>query len=367
MGTIRRMNHSPARRRWLALTPALLASSCVHPEPAPPRVAGPHARLRELLLAMAADDSNTHGVLVRQAGQTLAEAYFTATDRPGGAWFSREVAFGPETLHDLRSISKSVVGLLTGIAIARGLVGATSRAVFDFFPEHADLVTPERRALTVQHLLDMATGWDWNEEAYSYADPRNSETRMSIALDPLRHVLELPFVATPGTKWEYCGGATLVLAEILERQARAPLATLAQDWLFAPLGVRRFEWRTGRGGKALAFSGLRLAPRDLATVGELLLTRGRHAGQDVVPADWIDWTRSPRYTGWDRYRYAAQWWHSQEGAALTWVGGWGNGGQRLLVVPDRELVVVVTAGRYNQPQNGRASMQLFARIVEALG
>jgi CubicO group peptidase (beta-lactamase class C family) len=356
-----------SRRRCLAVAPALLAApALLRSEPAAARVSGAPGPLRDLLEGVAADGTNTHGVVVRKAGQLLAEAYYTALDKPGGSWFSREVAFGPDTLHDLRSISKSVVALLVGIAQARGLLGDLARPVFDHLPEHADLLTPERRALSVQHLLDMATGWRWDETTYSYADPRNSETRMSLSLNPLRHMLALPLVATPGTTWEYCGGATLVLAEILERQARAPLATLARDWLFEPLGVRTFEWRTGLTGKALAFSGLRLTPRDLAAVGELLITRGQHGGKSVVPAEWVDSIRRPRYSGWDRYRYASQWWHSREEAALAWVGGWGNGGQRLLVVPDRELVVVVTAGRYNQPMNGRASMELFRRIVEAL-
>jgi CubicO group peptidase (beta-lactamase class C family) len=357
----------PSRRRCLALAPALLAApSLLRAEPTAARVSGAPGPLRDLLEGVATDGSNTHGVVVRKSGQLLAEAYYTAVDKPGGSWFSREVAFGPDTLHDLRSISKSVVALLVGIAQARGLLGDLAGPVFDHFPEHADLLTPERRALSVQHLLDMATGWRWDETTYSYADPRNSETRMSLSLNPLRHMLALPFVAKPGTTWEYCGGATLVLAEILERVAGAPLASLARDWLFDPLGVRAFEWRTGLTGKALSFSGLRLTPRDLATVGELLITRGQHSGKTVVPPEWIASIRSPRYTGWDRYRYASQWWHSREEAALAWVGGWGNGGQRLLVVPAQELVVVVTAGRYNQPMNGRASMELFRRILSVL-
>lgn len=355
------------RRRWLALAPALLPGlPPAQAGPAAATVGGPHGPLLELLSQVAGDGSNTHGVVVRQSGRLLAEAYYTALDKPGGAWFSREVAFTADTLHDLRSISKSVVALLVGVAIGRGLIGDLDRPVFDHFPEHADLLTPERRALTVQHLLDMVTGWRWDESRYSYADPRNSETRMSIALDPVRHLLELPLVARPGTVWEYCGGATLMLAEILERQARAPLATLARDWLFEPLGIGSFEWRTGLFGRTLSFSGLRLTPRDLATVGELMLARGRHAGRSIVPADWIDTIRRPRYRGWDRHRYAAQWWHSREEDAPAWLGGWGNGGQRLLVVPERELVVAVTAGRYNQPQSGRASMQLYGRILDLL-
>jgi CubicO group peptidase (beta-lactamase class C family) len=100
------------------------------------------------------------------------------------------------------SAARCVVALLVGIARARGLMGDLAGPVFDHFPEHADLLTPERRALSVQHLLDMATGWRWDETTYSCADPRNSETRMSLSLNPLRHMLVLTFVGKPGTTRE---------------------------------------------------------------------------------------------------------------------------------------------------------------------
>jgi len=339
-----------------------------------------HPALRPLLEAAAGDGSNTHGVIVQQAGRKLAEAYYLGRDKPSGAWFEREVDFDAGTLHDLRSVTKSVVGLLVGIAQQRGLFGPAGlgRPVFDFFPDHADLLDEPRRQLTLRHLVDMATGWEWDENTYSYGDPRNSEVQMALALDPLRHALERPFVAAPGTKWEYCGGATKVLGEVLQRVGGRPLADLARAWLFEPLGITRFEWRQSR-GQALPASGLRLTPRDLATLGRVVLAQGRWDGREVVPAAWVADLSTPRFTGWDGYRYGAQWWMARAprtaaSAASTpaptpapaWVGGWGNGGQRLLVVPSMDLVVVVTAGRYNRPASGRESMALFLAVVRAL-
>jgi len=245
-----------------------------------------------------------------------------------------------------------------------------AQPVYGFFPEHADLLTPERRAITLRHVLDMSAGWEWDETSVGYGNPLNSETRMGLAFDPLRYVLSLPQAAAPGTRWEYCGGATVVLAELLERLGKAPLTALAQEWLMTPLAIPRFEWRTGLTGKALSYSGLRLAPRDLARIARLLLTQGRHGNQQLVPASWVVESSTRRHTGWDGFGYGAQWWQGPFelgiGRGVGWTAGWGNGGQRVYAVPALDVVVVVTAGRYNQPNNGRPSNALVRRVIDIL-
>lgn len=363
----------PNRRRWLLWAGAACAAPAgAAPAAAPAVVCGTHAALCELLEEVGRAGDNTHGVVVMRGDALLAEAYYTGTDKPGGAWFSRTVSFDAGTLHDLRSISKSVVGLLVGIAVGRGLLGdpaqALARPVYELFPECAHLLTPERRAITLRHVLDMSAGWQWDESTVGYGSLANSETRMGLSLDPLHHVLSLPQVAPPGQRWEYSGGATVVLAEMLERLGKAPLAALAQDWLMRPLGIARFEWRTGLTGKALSYSGLRLAPRDLATIGRLLLTQGRHGGQQVLPPAWVAECTTRRHTGWDGFGYGAQWWQGPfvdgRGSGVPWTAGWGNGGQRVFVLPTLDAVVVVTAGRYNEPNNGRPSNAIARRVID---
>ena len=370
------------RRDWLVRTASITATTATTATTAatlaPLRAAWAQASpactgdeaLCRLVSPAGQDHSNTHAVLVEQAGRIRAEAYFRGQDKPSGRWFEQTVDFTPESPHDLRSITKSVVGLLAGIVHGRGQLGPLHTPVFDYFPEHADLATPERRQITVQHLLDMTPGWQWREWDLPYTNPANSETSMGGAADRDRYLLSLPQLHTPGTHWDYSGGATALLGEIVERSAGQPLQALAQDTLFGPLGFKDVAWRTGWRGKALAYSGLRLTPRQLAQLGRLMLAGGRWQGDALVPQPWVAATMTPGVAAADGLRYSRQWWHGGftrgAGAGLNWAGGLGNGGQRLFTVPALDLVVVVTAGRYNQPNNGRASGEIFRAVLEQL-
>lgn len=365
------------RRDGLALAAAGIAAcalSPLHPafaqSPQPAEVCTGEQALCRLLTPAGGDHSNTHAVLVEQAGRIRAEAYFRGQDKPSGRWIEQTVDFRPETPHDLRSITKSVVGLLAGIVHGRGQLGPLDTPVFDHFPEHADLATPERRQITVQHLLDMTPGWQWREWDLPYTDPANSETGMGLALNRDRHLLDLPLLHTPGSHWDYNGGATALLGEIVERASGQQLQALAQATLFGPLGFGEVTWRTGWRGKALAYSGLRSTPRQLAQLGRLMLAGGRWQGAALVPEAWVAATMTPGVAAADGLRYSRQWWHGRftrgAGAGLSWVGGLGNGGQRLFTVPALDLVVVVTAGRYNQPNNGRASGEIFRAVLAQL-
>ncbi len=351
------------RRTLLALG---LLPVCARAQAPAARCSGSDATLCRLLGATAGDGSNTHAVLVQRGASTLAEAYFTGRDQPSGDWFEREVVFTAQHPHDLRSISKSVTGLVAGIVHGRGLL-APERPVLDFFPELADLASTERRQITVQHLLDMTVGWDWNEWDVPYGSLANSETRMVLAPDRNRHLLGLAMRHAPGSHWAYSGGATALLADILARCTGQGLKDLAQATLFDPLDIPSITWRSDREGRTLAFSGLRLRPQELARIGRLLLDSGQWQGRQVVPADWIAATLATQVPAVDGLRYGRQWWQGRfargPGAGVDFIAAMGNGGQRLFAVPTLDLVVVITAGRYNLPASGVPSSRLFRQVL----
>jgi CubicO group peptidase (beta-lactamase class C family) len=308
---------------------------------------------------------NLHGVVVVRHDRLVFEQYFAGRDERLGQPLG-EVQFGPDTLHDVRSVTKSMVSLLYGIARGDGCVGSVDRPVLDAFPEYPDLqADPGRTKILVQHALTMTMGIEW-DETLPYSDPRNGERRMDDAPDRYRFVLERPLAAPPGERWTYCGGATAVVAKLVTRGAGRRLLDYATERLFAPLGIERFEWITDQLGEPSAAAGLRLRPRDLARIGQLVLRHGRWDGRQIVPAAWLQESVVPRANVEPSVRYGYFWWLASSGFGDTptaWIGGVGNGGQRLFVLPELDAVVVVTAGNYNKPDDWRTPTAVLSQFV----
>lgn len=198
-----------------------------------------------------------HAVVAVRDGEVVLEHYGEGEDfilnEPLG-----HVRFTPGTLHDIRSVTKSVVGLLYGIALADGQVPEPHESLLAHFPEYPDLAEDPRRAvLTVEHALTMTLGLEWNENV-PYTSPANSEIAMELAPDRFRYILRQPIVDEPGVRWSYCGGASALVARLIEKGTGLALEDYGRAKLFEPLGIADFAWSTGEDGTALAASGLRL-------------------------------------------------------------------------------------------------------------
>ena len=306
---------------------------------------------------------NLHGVVIARGGKIVLERYYVGEDetmgRPLGA-----IAFGPNELHDMRSVTKSIVSLLYGIALGEGTVPPLDAPLIDQFPEYPDLAAdPPRRRITVAHALTMQVGLEWDERI-SYLDPRNSEHAMELADDRYRFVLERPVVTAPGGQWVYNGGTTAVLARLIEKGSGLTLRDYAEAKLFAPLGITAFEWVRGYDGADIAASGLRLRPRDLARIGQMVLNGGRWEGRQIVSEDWLAQSFEARVNVDLDVDYGYQWWLSPKHAeGPPMIAGMGNGGQRLFIVPEADLVVAVTAGNYNRRPAARKSTVLVRELI----
>ncbi len=306
-----------------------------------------------------------HAVLVRRDGETLAELYFDGADERWGQPLGLR-QHGPDTLHDLRSVSKSVTGLLYGIALDKGLVAGPDAPLLAQFPDYPDLAGSARNRITIGDALAMQMGTEW-DETLPYSDPRNSEIAMELAPDRYRYVLEQPIIADPGSNWSYSGGATALIGALIARGAGMPLDRFAKLNLFDPLGIDGFEWVAGADGVPSAASGLRLTARDLARIGEMIAAGGTHAGKRIVSRDWLARMATPRAAP-APLRYGYHWWLSPVGDPPNWLAGFGNGGQRMSISPRLGLVVVVYAGRYNDPQAWQLPVAVINdHIAPALG
>jgi CubicO group peptidase (beta-lactamase class C family) len=294
-------------------------------------------------------EANLHAALMVRHGRLVYERYFTGEDVAWGTQLGR-VTYHAGLRHDLRSITKSVISLLFGIARGRGLIKGLEEPVFSFFPEYNDLNTPEKARINLRHLLTMSAGLAWNEHIpYNNAD--NSERRMMDAPDRHRYVLEQPSVRPAGAAYNYNGGLTALLVEVLQKASGQPIDVFANATLFEPLGIQDVEWIGYPDGSKHA-GGLRMRPRGLAKIGQFVLNGGVWNKSQIVSKAWINESTSPYVHGEGLFFYGYQWWlgrslvNRQE---IKWISAVGWGGQRMYIVPSLDLVVVVMAGLYDNP------------------
>jgi len=302
-----------------------------------------------------------HAILIERDGKLIYEEYFDGFDERWGQSLGR-VSMTAESKHDLRSVTKSVVSALIGIAHAEGKIQSLDDPLVRWFPEYPELDTPDRRRVTLAHVLAMTSGFKWNEDV-PYNDPRNDEIRMTRDPTPLRFALSKPFAVDPGADFNYNGGLTHVMAAVLERATKTSIEEYAKTKLFEPLGITEVEWMGDLAGMPAAASGLRLRARDVAKFGSLYLHGGKWNGKQVIPNSWVDLSTRRHFrfrprTGADaggEFGYGYFWWYSCFPSAAGLIearNAVGNGQQRIFVLPGLNMVVTIFAGRYNDFTSG---------------
>ena len=342
---------------------ALLALALAIPAVAEPEGA---RMMRRLQAAHAAGElEGLHALVVLKDGEVFAEAFFPGGDEAWGRPLGR-VEHGPDTLHDLRSVTKSIVGLLYGLALSEGRVPPLDAPLVDAFPDYPDLAQdPARRRILVRHALTMTLGLEW-DESLPCSDPRNSEIAMERAPDRLRYALDRPVLRPPGEAWTYSGGATALIGAALARGVGMEIDAYAKARLFDPLGIETWEWMRGDDGTPSAASGLRMSARGLAKLARMLLAQGRAAdGRQLIPAEWIAESFRPRVpTGPAEFDpgYGYFWW-TAPGESPPWAAGFGNGGQRLSINRGLDLAMIVLAGNYDRPDAWRLPVHISQAVL----
>lgn len=298
-----------------------------------------------------------HAILIERSGRLIYEEYFNGFDEQWGGRSLGVVSMTAATRHDLRSVTKSVVSALVGIALGEGTIESLDQPVVRWFPEYPELDTPDRRRVTLAHALSMTSGFEWNEDV-PYNNPLNDEIRMTRDSQPLRYALSRPFAVDPGSDFNYNGGLTHVLAAVLVRATKTSLQEYARTKLFEPLGITDVEWMGDLAGMPAAASGLRLRARDVAKFGSLYLHGGKWNGKQVIPASWIELSTRRQFrfrprTGADaggEFGYGYFWWYScypSTAGLIEARTAVGNGQQRIFVLLGLDMVVTIFAGRYN--------------------
>ncbi|WP_210518951.1 serine hydrolase domain-containing protein [Hymenobacter terricola] len=292
---------------------------------------------------------NIHSVLIIKDGRLVFEEYFYEYSR--------------ESLHPLRSATKSFVSALTGIAIEQGIIKSVQAPVVPFFPEYTlKNNSATKQQITIENLLTNQSGLDCD---IANEHSEGNETTMDYSRDWVKFTLDLPMSEQPGGKGMYCSGNPITVGRIIERQARMPLVDFARKNLFAPLGITKFDWRFRPDStSAETYCQLSLRPRDMAKFGLLYLNNGQWQGRQVVSAAWVT-TSLAKHSVVQNVGYGYLWWLKYldvNGTRYYGAMAQGNGGQRISVWPQQKLVVVVTGGNYNQQS---PSDELIGRYVLA--
>lgn len=313
---------------------------------------------------------NIHSLIIIRNGRLVFEKYFAGEDFHRGKGRLGVVEHSRDTLHDLRSVTKSILGLAVMHAVSKGKIKSLDQPIFDFFPEHSKYAEGEKKGITVKHLLTMSPGLTWNEDL-PYTNPANSETAMDRSADPSDFVLSQKIVAKPGSAFNYSGGATHLLAEIIRKATDLPADEYVSRNLFAPLGIKKFEWVKGRNGYLIAASGLRLRSRDLAKISLLVMNEGKWNGKQIIPSNLVKEATTKQIALGQgppgmTMDYGYQTWLpivATGDASMSLIGFNGNGGQVVVIDKERNLISVVTAGNYNRRDLKKSSEDIHLDMV----
>lgn len=282
------------------------------------------ARLADALLAMREGGVNIHSLFVVRNGSVFLDAYFYPYD---GA-----------TVHDLASVSKSIMTTLIGIAAGQGKLSLDDPMLSFFSGYTAANLDARKEAITVRHLASMSSGLDCTAE-----QDELTLQEMKQAPDWVQFVLDRPMRWEPGAHFVYCSPAIHLLSPILEQATGMTALDFAHQFLFEPLGIHDVLWLTDPQGHNRGSEGVYLHPHDMAKLGYLWLNDGAWEGEQIVPAEWVHEAVQEHMPTGGETAYGYGWWVETESDGYS---ANGRGGQHIAMSPTPGFIVVTTGGGF---------------------
>jgi len=273
-------------------------------------------------------------------------------------------------LHSLQSVTKSVTSVALGIAIDEGKLGDVNTHPLELFTGYTqDFTDPRRKAITLEDLLTMRSGIDWNEGAYTNDD--NSCIIMERSDAWVQYVLSRPMREDPGTLWDYNSGVSVLLGKLVGITTGKRVDEWTDEKLFKPLGIRNYYWKTTPDKEVDTEGGLYLSADDLARIGYLFLQNGKWGDKQIVSEGWVKQSITPVVADVNSKNetpdsgYGYQWWVPSTQPFIFACNGYG--GQFLMVAPDYDLVVVFNGWNIHDNKNLLSSYDaLKDRIIPAV-
>ncbi|MHA1926048.1 MAG: serine hydrolase domain-containing protein [Candidatus Thorarchaeota archaeon] len=274
--------------------------------------------------------------------------------------------YSNDSRHIIHSCTKSYTSALVGIAIQEGYIEGVESKLVDLFPNRTIANLDARKQdITLEHLLTMTSGLEWDEWTEPYESYLNSLNQVWAASDSVQHVLDLPMAYDPGEVWTYNSGGSHLLGVIVAEATGTSLFAYADENLFTPLGISPLDimWPRDNHGRYWGHGGVEMVPRDMAKFGYLYLNNGTWDGTQIVPSEWVQDSADTLYPFTDYSGYSYQWWTYPTDIVDVYSAE-GYAGQYIFVIPDLDMVVVFTSSvppytTYPQPSI------LFEFIIQA--
>lgn len=298
------------------------------------------------------------GLVVIKGNKIVIEEYFNT--------------FWRNSVHDIRSAGKSVTALLLGIAIKEDLIESLDQNVYSLFSEHKNpSINEDYKKIKLRDILDMSSGLD--------ADSDNSQTvghaGKWIAKDDWKdYLLNVPLKSKPGEKFVYADIHPLLIGLAIEEASGMSLKEYAQEKLFDPLGIKQVYWYTNAANQTGAAGNLYLTTLDFAKLGMLVTNDGNWDNQQIIDTDYIESlinSKNPLISDWFSLAdsYGMFWYKASRTFGekkLDYLFASGNGGNHLIVIPDKEIVIALTSSAYGQRYAHRRSYNIMSKILQAL-
>ena len=320
---------------------------------ATPAEQGFDANQLDVALNEAENRYSIYSVLVIRNSNIVAERYYRGYDE--------------NSSFNIRSVSKSFLSAMTGIAIENGIINSINDKMLDFFPEydHSGL-DPRKQDITIKHLLTMQAGIDHEHNNYS---------RLYGTSNWIQSAIEEPLLYNPGETHSYNTFLTHLISGIITKESGMSTYEFGQEYLFDPLGITIQDWKQSPQGIYFGGNNMFFTTRDMAVLGYLYLNGDKINGVQIVPRDWVEESlknRMPEHQqGWSWGElhdggYGYLWWLGEIKGYEVFMAI-GHGGQFVVNIPELNMIVAINSNAYvgweTADNNERSALDLIANYI----
>jgi len=295
------------------------------------------------IFAEAESINSLRSLIIQQNGEILSERYFK--ERSANRAFN------------IKSASKSIIGLLTGIAVDEGFIPSIEEPISTYFPEYfQDNPNPKKESITVRNLLSMQAGLR-STSSGNYGAWVISNNWVDYALDQ-------DFITDIDGRMVYSTGTSHLLSVIITKATGMSTKAFAEEYLFDPMNIEIGGWDRDPQGYYMGGNNMAMKPSDLLKIGQMLIDDGIWEGQQIISKEWIvDSFKTYTYSNYNPYGYGYQWWN-KETAGYTTFFAWGHGGQYIMMIPELDAVVVMTSSVTNASRRRSYKRPVFVLLED---